>query len=374
MRSLKIVLPVALLLLGAAGAFLLIHSRSAPETRLPTVVVPLVRVLEVQPADLQLTVASQGSVQPRVESVLAAEVSGRIVEVSPAFVAGGRFDRGDLLLRLEDLDFRQAVVQAESALARSRLALERERAEAEVALREWEELGRGEASPLTRREPQLADAEAAVRAAEAALARARRDLGRATVRAPYAGRLRDKHVDLGQFVNRGTPLARIYGVDAVEIPLPVPDEELAFLELPRGGSGPAVRLSADFGGTTRHWSGRIVRTAGAIDPATRMLPLIARVDGAPELTPGLFVQAKIEGITTEGVVALPREVLRDDGRLLVVDDEDRLRFREVEILRLTDREVLVRSGLAAGERVCASPLVAVSDGMQVRSASGGSGD
>jgi RND family efflux transporter MFP subunit len=370
MRSLRVILPVALVLLGAAAAFLLIHSRATPETRVPTAVVPLVRVIEVRPADLRLTVASQGSVQPRVESILAAEVSGRIVEVAPAFVAGGRFDRGDLLLRLEALDFRQAVVQAESALARTRLALERERAEAAVAQREWEELGRGEASPLTRREPQLADAEAAVRAAEAALERARRDLGRATVRAPYAGRLRDKHVDLGQFVNRGTPLARIYGVDAVEIPLPVPDEELAFLELPGDGGGAPVRLSAGFGGRTRHWSGRIVRTAGAIDTATRMLPLIARVDGAPELTPGLFVQAEIQGVRAEGVVALPREVLRDDGRLLVVDDEDRLRFREVEILRLTEREVLVRSGLDAGERVCASPLVAVSDGMQVRSEGG----
>ena len=228
---------------GGAAAWMIL-SRSEPEARIPEVPLPLVQVIDVELRDLTLTVTSQGTVSPRTESELVPEVAGRVIEVSPSFVSGGFFEAGELLLRIDPHDYRQAVVQAGSAVAQAELRLASEQAEADVARREWEELGEGgEPPPLTLREPQLAEAEAAVAAARAALLNAERNLERTEIRAPFAGRVRQKQVDVGQFVSPGSPLGTVYAVDYAEIRLPLPDEELAFLDLPLVYRGEAAKKS-----------------------------------------------------------------------------------------------------------------------------------
>jgi RND family efflux transporter MFP subunit len=228
----------------------------------------------------------------------------------------------------------------------------------------------------------VADAQAALAAAGADLELAERNLVRTEIRAPYAGRVRGKSVGVGQFVTTGTPLASIYAVDAAEVRLPLPGRELAYLDLPLGyrrapgqPAGPPVTLQAEFAGRTHAWSGRIVRTEGEIDPRTRMVHAVASVEdpyargadpGRPPLAAGLFVKAEIQGIMATDVAVLPRAALRGEGQVLVLDDDDRLRFRDITILRSTAESVIVSAGLAAGERVCLSPLAAVTDGMQVR--------
>jgi RND family efflux transporter MFP subunit len=276
-RTLKILFPLLVVAAGAAVALTLYLRRPEPEKRQPQQAAPLVRVHTVELTDVRLTVPSQGTVTPRTESTLVPEVSGRILEVGPAFAAGGFFGRGDLLVRIDPLDHRQAVIRARARVAEAELRLAREQAEAEVAAREWQELGAdGEPSPLTLRRPQVADAQAALAAAGADLELAERNLVRTEIRAPYAGRVRGKSVGVGQFVTTGTPLASIYAVDAAEVRLPLPGRELAYLDLPLGyrrapgqPAGPPVTLQAEFAGRTHAWSGRIVRTEGEIDPRTR---------------------------------------------------------------------------------------------------------
>jgi RND family efflux transporter MFP subunit len=381
-KLLALLVPLLILAVGVAGAVVMIKARPEPEVREPEVVPPLVRVQEVAFESVRFRVRSQGTVSPRTESVLVPEVAGRVIEVAPSFVSGGFFERDDVLLRIDPMDYRQAVVQAEAEVARARLLLAREEAEAEVAIREWQDIDGGEAPPLTRREPQLAEARAAVNAAEAMLARAQRDLDRTEIRAPYDGRIRAKQADVGQFVAPGTPLATVYAVDHAEIRLPIPDDDLAYVELPlvyRGDSDgvprPRVTLSADFAGQRFEWTGRIVRTEGEIDPRSRLVYAVARVDdpygrasnpNRPPLAVGLYVNAEIDGRDVDGVVVLPRSAMRGADRLLIVDDENRLRFRSVDVVRAVNEEVVIGGGLAAGERVCLSPLSAVTDGMRVR--------
>ncbi len=380
-RLMMTALPVAILVFGVAGALAIVESRPEPARSVPEVVVPLVRVQEVRFEDVLLTVTSQGTVSPRTESVLVPEVAGRVIRVSPAFAAGGFFEASDVLLMIDPRGYREALVRAEAEVAQARLRLTREEAEAEAAVREWNELDLDEApSPLARREPQLASAAAALAAAESTLDRARRDLEQTTIRAPYAGRVRGKSVDVGQYVAPGTPLATIYAVDYAEVRLPIPDDELAYLDLPldyRGAAnqtGPEVVLRSDFAGRRHEWRGRIVRTEGEIDTRSRMVHAVARVDDPygpgedphrPPLAVGMYVEAEILGRTVRDVAVLPRSSLRGE-QLLVVDGDDRLRPRGVEVLRRMDDSVVVRSGLAAGERVCLSPLAAVTDGMRVR--------
>jgi RND family efflux transporter MFP subunit len=377
------ILPILILGVASLGAIALFQLRPEPEIRRPEVVPPLVRVVPVIKQDVELTVASQGTVGPRIESQLVPEVSGRVLRMSPSLVVGGFFDKGEVLLEIDPFDYRQAVAEQRARVAQARLRLAQEEAEAEVARREWEELGGGdEAKPLTLREPQLADARAAVEAAEAVLERARRDLERTTVRAPFDGRVRNEQVDVGQYVNRGVAIAIIYAVDAAEIRLPLPDGDLAFVDLPdivyRDGAGaddgPEVILRADFAGEVHEWRGRVVRTEGEIDPRSRMVNVVAGVadpyargdeDGRPPLVVGMFVHAEIRGKTVRDVAVLPRAALRAGDRVWVVTD-DRLRFREVELLRAERDVVLIGGGLDNDELVCISPMEAVTDGMRVR--------
>jgi RND family efflux transporter MFP subunit len=311
------------------------------------------------------------------------EVSGRVIWVSPSFAEGEFFEKGQVLLRVDPHDYRQAVVRTRAEVARTKLQLAREEAEAEVARSEWEDLGAGEAATaLTLREPQLEDARASVASAEANLVTAERNLERTQIRAPYAGRVRRKNVDVGQFVTVGSAVATIYSVDFAETRLPLPDDELAYVELPlhyRGEKarpkGPRVTLKADFAGETFEWVGEIVRTEGEIDPASRMVHAVAQVKNPygrgqdparPPLAVGLYVEAEIEGVTAEGIAVLPRAALRGRSQVLVVTPEDRLEFRDVDLLRTTRQHVYVQAGLENGERVCVSPLEAVTDGMRVR--------
>jgi RND family efflux transporter MFP subunit len=382
-RTLKFILPPVVVLVGAGAVGIMYITRPKVETRVPEILPPLVRTVEATPTDLQLTVESQGTVRPRTESIVVAEVAGRVIEVSPSMVAGGFFEKGEALLALDPTDYEQDVIRARLEVARAEVGLAREQAEAEVAREEWSDLrGDEPAPPLTSRELQLAHARAAVDAAKAALEREQTDLGRTTLRAPYTGRVREKMVDLGQYVTPGQALARIYAVDRAEVRLPLPDAELAYVDVPLDyrnraarEPGPRVVLRSEFAGAVHEWEGRIVRTAGEIDPKSRMVQVVVEVidpygrsedSNRPPLAVGMFVEAEIVGHLVKNVVVLPRTALRGDDRVWVAGDDGRLRFRDVEIVRVGRERVVIRSGLEPGEQVVLSPLATATDGMRIR--------
>lgn len=377
-RKAKIFLPMAVLAGAALLTAVIVKARPKVERQEISVPPPLVRVIEAERRDLDLIVRSQGTVQPRVESTLVAQVPGRIQGVASEFAVGGFFQRGQVLVRIEADDYRLGVAQAEARVAQAKVRLDLEKAEAELARQDWEELGEGEPPSLVLREPQLAEARAGLRSAEAALEQARLNLSRTTIRAPFAGRIRDKRVDIGQYVSPGTPLAAVYSIDSAEIRLPVAQDQLAYLEIDLGpgvddGSGLPVRLFGELGGQVRSWPARVVRSGGEFDPRSRMLPLYARIDDPfalrsdrSPLPMGLFVRAEIAGRTVRDVVVVPRQALRSQDRILVVDSDSRLRFRSVEVLRIERDSVILSGGIDNGEQICISSLETFVDGMRVR--------
>jgi RND family efflux transporter MFP subunit len=343
LRTLRVVLPLAVLAVAVIAAVVLVSTRPPVVTQPPTIEPPGVRVHQVTLDEVPLTVISQGTVRPRTESQLVSEIAGRVIWVAPSFAEGGFFEADDVLVRIDTFDYEQAIVAARSQLAQARLLLAQEEAEADVAAREWADLGRGDPRELTLRKPQLEDARASVAAAEANLERAERDLERAQIVAPYAGRVRRKDVDVGQFVTVGGSVATIYAVDLAEVRLPLPDEELAYLDLPLSYRGrtnpptPAVTLRATFAGETHEWEGRIVRTESEIDPVSRMVHVVAEVQdpyapgptpNRPPLAVGMYVQAEIEGRTARDVAVVPRAALRGAGQVVVVGLDDRISFRD----------------------------------------------
>ncbi len=381
-RHRKALLPVAVILIGILSAYILYWARPEVTVTPPKIPPPLVRAITVETRDVQLRVQAQGIVAPRTKTSLVSQVAGQIISVSPAFANGGFFKAGDVLLTIDPRDYELAVDRARAVVAQAEVRLAREDEEAELAREEWKRLGNGEATDLALRKPQLADARAGLQAALASQEQARLSLERTRIRAPYEGRVLSKTVDLGQYVSPGAPVASIYAVDYAEVRLPVPHEQLAYLDLAYNfrdelepASRPKALIRAVFAGRPHTWHGEIVRMEGEIDARTRMVNLVARIRAPydrgddPERSPlfiGLFVKAEILGRDVREIVVLPRSALRDRGQVLVIDGEDRLHFRRVDLLRLEAETALIRSGLNRGDRVCISPLDAVVEGMRVR--------
>ena len=364
-----------ILLLGAVVIWYLMANRPEVKRHAKKRHMPVVEVMALQPTDYPIRIDTQGAVIPHTQTTLVAEVRGKVTSIADGFRSGGFFKAGDVLVTIDDRDYRNAVTITEAELAKATVALNQELARAEQARIDWERLGNGEpASDLVLRKPQLASARAAVAAAEASLRQARIDLDRTRLVAPYAARVLEKKADIGQFVTPGTPLGSIYAIDYVEVELPLARREMAELELPLqrpgddpGVAGPEVVLRNG----DAEWHGRIVRVTGAVDTRTRQQYVVARVDapyaiGHQPLQIGQFVTAEIAGRTLEKVYVIPRSAVRTGNRIIVVDAEDKLRRLDIEPVWESRNDVVVARGLAPGMRLVTTPVGYLVDGTRVQ--------
>ena len=370
-------LPAFVVIIGVAVAAAIIATGPQLDPQPPAVNAPMVRTSPAVNETVQLTAITHGTVLPRTESELVPEVSGRVIGISPAMVSGGFFRQGDLLLEIDPLDYEVGLEQAKAALASSRSELTNatKAHERQLDLAERQSTSQSQKDDALNR---LHFAQASLREARARLSRARRDLERTRITAPYDGRVRSERVDIGQFVNRGAPVASLYATDVAEVRLPLHDEELAYLDLPLAGTPFEDRqaraiLRAQFAGEQHTWEGQIVRTEGELDPQTRMINVIAQVDAPyqqtgnrPPLAVGLFVEAEIVGHQVDNIFVLPRSALQQNEQIYVVGDDNRLQFRDITILRSVAEEIYISDGIRPGELICLSPVNNAIPGMLVR--------
>jgi RND family efflux transporter MFP subunit len=373
----KALLTIGVLFTAVVMAYGLVLTAPTPMQVEPEEVSTAVRVQTVEKHPVQLKVRSQGNVLPLTESDLIPEVSGRVEWISPNLIAGGYFEKDELLLKLDDRDYQSSLIRSKAGLARA----EAEDEHARFELQRLEELVKKKLTSQSTLETAIRSqriASAALNESKAALSQAERDLWRTQIRAPYNGLVRMKDIDQGQFVQRGAMVAQVYSADTVEIRLPIADRQLAYLDLPLGFQGEIaaekqadVSLSTRYGGQDYSWNGKLVRTEAAIDSRTRMVFAVVRVQNSeesseqPVLPVGLFVNAEINGKIVDDIVVLPRAVIRNQTQVLIVDANNKLRFRDVELLRYDKDEVFIQTGLEPGEFVNLSPLQTVIDGMRV---------
>ena len=316
---------------------------------------------------------TQGTVNAARQGSLVPQVAGAITGVASNFVVGGAFRAGDVLVEIDPRDFEIAVTLAEATFAQARATLAEEQARADQAQADWKRLGRsGQPSELTLRKPQLAAARASLEGARAQVQRARLDLDRSRITASYDGIVREKFVDLGQYVNRGTVLAEIYSTDAAEIRLPLNNQQLGFVDL-NGSSPPPVTLSATVAGTTQEWQATLTRTDGAIDPTNRQLFAIAEVKNPfpvasdqPPLRIGQFVQATVAGKKLTDVFVIPRSALREDREVLIIDELNTLQAKPVDVIWKDAEVAVINNGLNDGDVLSLTALGAVTNGTRVR--------
>ncbi len=366
----KIILPIVIIAISTAAAVWMFMQKDPPQTIDKKPPSMLVDVMRVHAANEKITVKAQGSVTPRTQTTLISEVSGLITEVSAAFVAGGFFSKGDVLVRIDDRNYRAEVKRAQAAVRAAETNVTRETGLADYAREDWERAqsvlrSSKAATDLAMRKPQQAEALASLEFAKADLEKREGDLDRTVIRAPYDGMVREKRADIGQFVNSGSPLAVTFSVEVAEIRLPLPDSQLPYLNLDEHelvqGRGPGVVLSANIGGQLNSWQGRIIRTEGIFDERSRVLYLVAQIDDPynrysqkwqHSLRMGTFVEAAIEGEQLDNVIRLPRTALRRDNKIWTVSDNDTLRPVTVEIAHADEQSVLIRSGLISGQLIC----------------------
>ncbi len=383
MKFLRYFLPFAIL--AGCGFFTwhLLSSRPEPHKWNTQPFEPEVEVSKLELQDYQIILRSQGIIEARTQSELIPEVRGRIISVSSSFRAGGFFEKGELLVEIDASDYETALVVADAALAQMELRYAEEKVRAERAALDWKRLGNEEEAPeLVLRRPQMRQAEANLASAQARVKGARLNLERTKIVAPYAGRIRAKNVDVGQFVSPGNRLATLYAIDFAEIRLPLSETQLGFIDLPESYRdseadpkfNKEVGLVVKTGEMESEWTGRLVRAEGAFDQKSRQLYVVTQIpnpygstaDGRPPLKVGSFAVAHIPGTLLKDVFVMPRRLYRESDYIIIIDEEDRLVRRHVTPIWADENNIVVRNELKVGERLCLTPVKYATTGMKVR--------
>lgn len=360
----RIPLAVKIFVPGLAAVVLVATIKPAPVAMpQPAPELPTVAVVTAQPSLQRLKVHSQGTVAPRREIDLVAQVGGRVTRVESNFVDGGFFAQEQALIQIDDRDYSFAHKRAEAQVSNAEQLLSTERGRARQAQREWRDLGNAEANSLFLRKPQLAAAEASLASAQADLNKAALDLERTRINVPFGGRVRETFVDLGQYVTPGTRIATVYDTASAEIRLPLSDRQAALVDLPLGFSatgddvGPAVTIKGVVGGKEYSWLGHIARTDASIDTRSRMYYAVAEVDNpfiaatdksrAVPLIVGLFVEAEIDGRALDDVMVLPRSAVFKRDKVYLVrssaEGDHEIALRQIKVLYKTQDQIWIQA-------------------------------
>jgi len=375
--NLSKIYPIIVVSLGVLICFVLI--KCSPEVKPEEVkrVIPTIDTMIVKPESRNIIIDSQGTIIPRTESQLYPEIRGEVIYVSPKLDEGSSFKKGDILLRIDSRDYELDIKTAEANLDDAKTALSIARAESNFEKEQWAESNNGIASDLRLKIPQLRKAESTVEAAEANLEKLKRNLEKTTIRAPYDGLVRKKNVDRGTVIGPGYLIANIYAIDYVEVKLPVPDEDLAFLNIPLDGSQidesnqPKVTLTGSLGGKDEVWEGNIVRMEAEIDAKSRMAILIGRISDPYKskipLRVGQFVEAEIRGREFNNLYSVDREFIKNSNEIVTVNMVDStLAFKSISVLRYINDIALINDGLSNEISICLTNLDVMYNGMKVQ--------
>jgi multidrug efflux system membrane fusion protein len=399
----KALIPSGIVLAGVAVFMLMGSFAPKPHKKEIIAKVPLVDVIEVSRGNVIFEIESQGSIVPRTETTLVSEVSGQIKKVSHKFVVGGYFQKGEHILEIDPISYEVALLQSQARLDGANAKLVEEKARGKQAEKEWGLTGRSKknAPILALRKPQLQQALADVKAAEADVKNAEIKLQRTKITAPYDAMVKAKQVDIGQYVSTGTQLATTFAVDYAEIRLPIKEQDIAYIDVPsmndqaQAGSqhvGSQVELSTFQGGKLKKWTTFITRSEGVVDASSRVNYVVAQINDPygllvnteqsnlktnnsktintetinNPLLIGTFVKATIIGIETDNIIAIPRKAVRDENKIYVLDENRKLDINQVDILRSDSKNIYISAGLKDQSKIVVTKLVTAVNGMKLR--------
>lgn len=373
----KIVFPVAVLLLGVGGVLYQMGTSRTAEQQTVTRQAMAVEVMEVQHTDVQTVIHAMGTVVPAQIVTLKPRVAGQVTSLSEGMIPGGWVQAGEPLLQIDPRDYELALEQSHQAVAQARLDLKLEQGNQSIAQAEYGLLGDTLAQQdreLVLREPHLAQAQAAWQAAQATLAQAKLNLERCQITAPFNGLIQDKLVDLGATVSTSTDLLTLIGTDACWIEVTVRGDELQWIQLPGQERGSAVRVhdKSQWDANTDR-TGSVLRLLPNLETEGRLVRLLVQVPDPfalnspdqPRLLMGSYIRAEIQGRILEQVIPIPRDHLHNGQTVWIMNEDDRLETRSVEIVFRDPHQVYVTGGLESGERLIVTHIGTPVEGMQL---------
>ena len=372
-----------IIILGVLGGltYIVLNNPPAVDRRTPPSGPQMqVEVMTLQKTPYQVNLQSYGTVQPRTQSMLIAQVGGEITSINASLRDGGFFEKGEELLRIDSRDYQADVKIAEATLMDTKQSLAEQKARAVQALEDWNRLGnKGDAPDLVLRKPQLLAAEARVISAESSLDKSKLELERTRILAPYSGRVMSRSVDLGQVVNNNSPLAEVYATDYVEIRLPLRNRDLSYIDLPEDYryenenkvEGPLVTIYSSLAESSS-WQGRVVRTESAIDDNARQLHVVAQIDdpfgiqarGKTPLKIGQYVTAELSGRYLEDALVIPNRAIYQGSYVYVVIN-NLLQRRDINIAWQNQHDAIIDKGIEEGEQLVLTSLGQVTSGVPV---------
>ena len=380
----QLLLVVVVIIVGVLIAVVFIKLKKPPQRQEQIVLAPLVKVERLDRRDIRMMIRGYGTVNPSLQVEIVPQVSGKVVWVNPQFKAGGFIRRGEQIMKIDPRDYELALRQANAAVAEAQVMLDLEKAEAKIAKEEWLQLHPGQEpdSPLVFREPQIRQALARLESANAVLATADLNLERTQLSLPVDAVVMSERVDLGQYVMIGQSVGAAYGIESMEIEVPLEDKELAWFAIPDNTvslnageyskKGAIVRVKANFAGEEKCWPGYVVRTTGQVDITSRLISVVVEVSepfkdahSTPPLLPGMFVEVLIEGNILKNAIAVPRDAMRNNNEVWVAKD-GKLHVQPLEIVRADRDFAYADSGLDDGDMIIVSSLDAVIEEMKVR--------
>ncbi len=372
-RKKQFIIPVAILAVGFLAFVGFSSMKKPPEEKAEVDNTPIVAVESITVAAMTLEVSSYGVVTPKYETTIVAQVNGEIVELSDTFVRGGLVKKGQLLARIDPNDYQAALIEAEANMASARAALEKEVAQGKVAESEWKQITDTSPTELSLRKPQLAQELARVKSAQASVLRAKRNLQRTEITAPYDAMIESRDIGLGSYVGTGTQLGKLLGTAIAEVRLPVADNQLQFLI--NHGQQAKVNLVGSYAGKDIQWQADIARSEGVVDSKSRMSYLVAEIKDPYHLnsgtentgTPlrfGSYVQANILGKEIASASIVPRYLV-NNNRIAILDGESKLHYAEIDIVRQQGGDVVVSNGLFDGDQMIVSALDYPVNGMKL---------
>lgn len=365
----QIILPIIVLAVGIGGYAAMAAMKKPPEEKAVVDNTPVVSVAIIEKRPMMFSVDSYGIVNAKYETELVSQVNGEIIYLSDAFVRGGFVKKGDILAKIDPSDYEAALTDAEATLASTQATLVQEKAYGKVAAEEWKRIKDGVPTELSLRKPQLAQELARLNSSEAGLKRAKRNLERTLIKAPYDALIENRNIGLGSYVSMGTQLGKLLSIEVAEIRLPLADKDIRYLN--NKGLGSSVKITGNFAGQVQQWQGKIVRGEGVIDDRSRMTYLVAEVvdpyglsSPKNELRYGSYITASIQGDRAEDVTTIPRHLIIND-RVAILDQDNKLKYQTVNVIRQQGAGVVIRDGLEDGMRIITSALDYPIEGMQL---------
>jgi len=380
MKSIGI--PIAVILIGVVIFIGMTMMKKKPTRQAPPNLGVLVNVITAKRTESPVLISGSGTVAPRWQVALQPEVTGRVVWVAPGMVSGGSFRTGDPMVKIGTMGYHLAVQQAEAAVAKAEYSLVVAKANADIAKKQWDLVAANRRqlagmettadeppNPLVLNEPQMLDASAGLKSAQAQLERAQLNLRRATITAPFNCRVRTTTIAVGQLVSPSMVIGNLYSSDLAEIEVGLPVSELEWLNIP----GSPAEIFLDDGTRKHSWKGKIVRSLGVVDQAGRLARVVVQItdpmsarDGGIELSMGSFVSVTLEGKKAVDVIPIPRKALREGLKVWTLKADNTLNIRTVVVERLTTDQALVKSGLEDGDIIILTNVVGGAEGLKLR--------